>query len=485
MASTPRTRVDLSGARVAVAGLGASGKAALEVLGTLGIDALGVDHSEAAVEAAAEQHLPGRLAHATSDEDFADLATRDRDIVVVSPGISPHTPLYARAADRGVEVISEIELAWRVQAPKADGSFAPWLTLTGTNGKTTTVTMTSAILTSAGLVASAIGNVGTPAVLVAARGGVDALSAELSSFQLHSTSSVRALASACLNIDDDHLDWHGSAAAYAAAKARVHRGTLRACLYSRHDGATRQMVEEADVTEGARAISIGTDTPPLAGLGPVEDMLVDRAYHAERHTQGVELATLSDLAHLAPGGSLPGHVVIDALFAAGLARAADVPPEAIAAGLRSFAPGAHRIETIAEIDGVRYINDSKATNAHAARASLTGMADGSVVWIAGGLAKGARFEELVAEVRPKLKAAVLIGVDQEPLASALAAEAPEIPVRVIDPAHRSVMAAAVAAARELASEGDTVMLAPACASMDQFANYAVRGEEFATAVRNG
>lgn len=477
-------RPDLSGARIGVAGLGTSGRAALKALAARGIAARGIDRSEAAIAAANDDATGAHLIHAADEADFAERASEDVDLLVVSPGIAPHTPLYARAAQRGTSIISEIELAWLLQAPLPGGGYAPWLTLTGTNGKTTTVTMTSSILTAAGLVAPAIGNVGTPAVLVAERGGVDVLPAELSSFQLHTTHSVRALASACLNIDDDHLDWHGSPEAYAAAKGRVHLGTSGACLYSRHDPITEQLVRDADVTEGARAISIGLDAPPLAGIGIVDGLIVDRAFHDERATHGVELAALTDLAHLAPEGQVPAHVVIDALFAAGLARAAGVAPEAIAEGLRAFSPGDHRIQTIAEVDGVRYINDSKATNAHAARASLSAMPAGSVVWIAGGLAKGARFDGLIADIAPTLASVVLIGVDQEPLTSALANVAPDIPVQAVDPASEDPMTEAVALAQRVAKPGNVVLLAPACASMDQFPNYASRGDQFAAAVRS-
>ncbi len=477
---TPRQ--GLEGARICVAGLGTSGRAAVDVLSTLGMQVCGIDRSEAAVQGALEAGLAA-VQHCATDEDFAAEACTS-DLIVVSPGIAPSSLLYQRAAAAGIAMMSEIELAWQLQAPHHDGGYAPWLSLTGTNGKTTTTTMTAAILQAAGAVAPAIGNVGTPAVLIAARGGVDALAVEVSSFQLHSTHSVHSWASACLNFDADHLDWHGGEVGYWQDKARVHHGTQTACLYSRTSLETRRMVEEADVTEGARAISIGTDVPPVAGLGIVDDLLIDRAFIPTRHTEGEVLAQVSDLEHLAPlEGQLPDHILIDALFAAGLARAAGVAPQAVAAGLRAYQPGAHRIQTVAELEGVRFINDSKATNAHAARACLLAQRPHSVVWIAGGLAKGARFDELVSQVRDRLQAVVLIGADPEPLTAALAAQAPEVPVHRIDPAEESVMRAAVEQARAVANRGNVVVLAPACASMDQFPNYAVRGDEFAAAVR--
>lgn len=476
------TRSDLSGARICVAGLGTSGRAALDTLVTLGINARGLDTNAAAIEAATADLDSDKHLQAASDaEEFAALATSDSDIIIASPGIAPSSELYRQAAANNIPIWSEIELAWQLQAPQQDGSYAPWLTLTGTNGKTTTVTMTSAILHTAGLTAPAVGNVGTPAVTIAAQGGVDALCVELSSFQLHSTYSVSAVASACLNIDADHLDWHGSFESYKSAKARVHERTQRACLYSRHDEATMHMVEMADVIEGARAISIGTDIPPLAGIGYAEGLLIDRAYHPNRQHEAYELASISDLNAFAAGGQVPEHILLDAAFAAGLARALDIPAEAVGAGLRAYAPGAHRAEAIANIDGVRYINDSKATNAHAARASLLGHDDDSVIWIAGGLAKGARFDQLVDIVEPKVKAAIIIGVDHEPFRAAFRGH--PTPVHYIDPALADPLGAAVELAAQLSKPGDVVVLAPACASMDQFTNYAERGQRFASLVR--
>ncbi|MDO5727982.1 MAG: cyanophycin synthetase, partial [Bowdeniella nasicola] len=279
-----------------------------------------------------------------------------------------------------------------------------------------------------------------------------------------------------------HLDWHGSYRSYQSAKARIHERTQRACLYSRHDEATRHMVERADVIAGARAISVGIDIPPVAGIGFAEDLLIDRAYLPTRAHEAAALASLDALSAFATDGHIPPHIRLDAAFAAGMARAMDIDPSAVADGLHSYRPGAHRAEAIANIDGVRYINDSKATNAHAARASLAAHADHSVVWIAGGLAKGASFDTLVAEMEDKLKAAVIIGVDHEPFRRAFR-QSPHLPVRYIDPDDANPLHTAVTTAQQLADRGDVVLLAPACASMDQFANYAVRGQEFAAAVR--
>ena len=481
----PRQIDALAGARVAVLGLGASGRAAMAVLHEIGAhvlvavpDAEEADRAEppAGVEVLAEAD-PARLGER--------LAQARPAVVVASPGVPPTHPALVLAQRAGAEIWSEIELAWRIDRPATQ-----WLTLTGTNGKTTTVGMLASQLAAAGWHAPAVGNVGTPVsttVLHARAGGrpLDGLAVELSSFQLHFTHSVAPLASACLNITDDHLDWHGSAEAYWQDKARVYERSRVACVYNVADPATMRMVEAAEVAEGARAIGFTLHVPKVAELGLVESHLVDRAFIGNRRTHGQVVAELADLAHLAPGndGAVPPHVVSNALAAAALARAAGVAPEHVAQGLRGYAGGPHRIQHVADIDGVAYVDDSKATNAHAAAASLASVEPGRAVWIAGGLAKGARFDDLVRERADRLRAVVVIGVDPEPVLDALARHAAQIPHVRIEAGEHEVMTAAVSAAARLAQPGDVVLLAPACASMDQFDSYAHRGEAFAAAVR--
>jgi UDP-N-acetylmuramoylalanine--D-glutamate ligase len=471
-------------ARVLVAGLGVSGRAARDVLAGLGARVTTVDDR-------AED----------ADADVATLLGRgldDTDLVVVSPGWPPAHPLLAAARAAGVPVWSEVELAWRLRVDRtAGGGPAPWLAVTGTNGKTTTVEMLASVLRAAGRRASAVGNVGTPVVLAATDPDLDVLAVELSSFQLHHTTSMAAQAAAVLNVAPDHLDWHGSLDAYAADKGRVFTGVQVACVYNAADPATEHLVREADVADGAVAVGFTLGAPSVGQVGLVDRVLVDRGFAALRHTHAAELATFDDLAHLAAGADgLAPHVVQNALAAAALALAHGVPPEAVGAGLRDYRPGAHRIATVAESGGVRWVDDSKATNAHAASASLAAFPTGSVVWIAGGLAKGATFDELVVARADRLHAVVLIGVDAAPLADALARHAPQVPVVRVDPGDTgSVMSRAVTEARRLA-EGraalpvdgggpgtTTVLLAPACASMDQFSSYAARGEAFAAEVQ--
>lgn len=478
-------RASLAGASAVVVGLGTSGVAAARVLAAVGATVRAVDTRPDVVGAA---DLPrGVERRAQPDpEALAALVLDDRpDLVVASPGLAPDFPVLRGAVTAGIPCWSEVELAWRVQEAPPDR--LPWLALTGTNGKTTTVGMLSAILGAAGLRAPAVGNVGTAISEVALEGAADVLAVELSSFQLHFTHTVAPRASACLNIAPDHLDWHGSYQAYWAAKAKVFDRVERACVYSVADPATREMVEQADVQDGARAVGVGLGVPGVGDLGVVDGVLADRAFLAQRQTHAVPLAALADLAHLTATGDpadLPGHVVVDALAAAALARAHGVEPGAVAQGLRDFRAGDHRIAHVATVEGVAFVDDSKATNAHAAAASLGAAPAGRVVWIAGGLAKGARFEDLVAARADRLRAVVLIGLDRAPLREALARHAPEVPVVEVLPGEtEDVMTTAVRTAARLARAGDTVLLAPACASMDQFRSYAERGDAFTRAAR--
>ncbi|HEY5518829.1 MAG TPA: UDP-N-acetylmuramoyl-L-alanine--D-glutamate ligase, partial [Cellulomonas sp.] len=414
------------------------------------------------------------------------------DLVVASPGWAPSGSLLAAATRRGVPVWSEVELAWRLRSPRVgEAEPAPWLAVTGTNGKTTTVGMLESILVAGGERALAVGNVGTPVVQAVSDERLEVLAVELSSFQLHFTHSMSTQAAGVLNVAPDHLDWHGSLAAYTADKGRIYERAQVACVYNCADPRTEQLVRAAEVVDGALAVGFTLGMPRVGQVGLVEDVLVDRAFTAQRHTHATELGTLADLAHLGSAdgadqltGAVPSHVVADALAAAALALAHGVAPSAVRSGLRAYVPGGHRIQHVATVDRVAYVDDSKATNAHAAAASLAAFAPGTVVWVAGGLAKGVSFDDLVRQRRDRLRAVVLIGVDQEPLRRALARHAPEVPVVVVDPGETgAVMTRAVEAARRFAVPGDTVLLAPACASMDQFTSYAERGDAFAAAAR--
>ncbi|GAA2287655.1 UDP-N-acetylmuramoyl-L-alanine--D-glutamate ligase [Streptomyces kunmingensis] len=459
------------GMNITVAGLGVSGLSAARALVGLGASVTVVDGGEGPAhhEKAAllkEEGISVRLGDAATLPEGTDL-------VVTSPGWKPSSPLFAAAAEAGVEVVGDVEIAWRLRGPDA----APWLAITGTNGKTTTTQMLASILTAAGLRTAAVGNIGTPIVDVVLEGddAYDVFAVELSSYQLHWAPSLRAHSGAVLNLAPDHLDWHGSMEAYAADKGRIYEGNQVACVYNTADKATERLVRGADVEEGCRAIGFTLGTPGPSELGVVEGILVDRAFVEDRQKNAQELAEVSDVTPAAP------HNVANALAAAALARAFGVEPAAVRDGLRNFTPDAHRIAHVADVAEVAYVDDSKATNTHAAQASLA--AYESIVWIAGGLAKGATFDELVKGAAQRLRGVVLIGADRALIREALERHAPEVPVVDLDRTDTGAMSAAVQEAARLARPGDTVLMAPACASMDMFTNYNKRGEAFATAVR--
>ncbi|MFF1485076.1 UDP-N-acetylmuramoyl-L-alanine--D-glutamate ligase [Streptomyces sp. NPDC058319] len=464
---------DWQGKNVTVAGLGVSGIPAAKVLHGLGAHVTVVNDGDD--ERARAQAAELRTLGVTVRLGDGDTLPEGTELIVTTPGWRPDKPLFLAADRAGVPVWGDIELAWRLRG--LDGREpAPWLAVTGTNGKTTTVQMLASILTAAGLRTAAVGNIGVSlldAVLGEERH--DVLAVELSSYQLHWAPSLRAHSAAVLNLAPDHLDWHGSMEAYAADKGRVYEGNQVACVYNAADPATEDLVRAADVEEGCRAVGFTLGTPAPSQLGVVEGILVDRAFVENRHKNAQELAEVSDVRPPAP------HNIANALAAAALARAFGVPATAVRDGLRAFTPDAHRIAHVADVDGVAYIDDSKATNTHAAEASLG--AYESIVWIAGGLAKGADFDELVARSAKRLRGAVLIGADRALIREALARHAPEVPVVDLDRTDTGAMLQAVREARRLAATGDTVLLAPACASMDMFTNYNQRGDAFAEAVR--
>ncbi|HEX4189762.1 MAG TPA: UDP-N-acetylmuramoyl-L-alanine--D-glutamate ligase [Marmoricola sp.] len=471
------------GINAVVAGMGVSGFAAADNLTHLGASVTALDDSEEGDRPEKATLLEILGATIRLGPGSTAVLPPDVDVVVTSPGWRPDAPLLAQAAARGIPIWGEVELAWRLRDPH---NAAPWLAVTGTNGKTTTVQMLEQMLAAAGLRTVAAGNVGLPiveAVMTESDTGgsaYDVLAVELSSFQLHYTSSMAAHSAAVLNVAEDHVDWYASITGadpmrqYAADKGRVYERVQQACVYNVADPLTEQLVREADVAEGARAIGFTLGMPGVGMLGLVEDVLVDRAFIAERGTAAAELCTLADLATPAP------HFVANALAAAALARSFGVEPAAVREALRGFKPDGHRIAEVAEFDGVTWIDDSKATNPPAALASL--QAYDPVVWIAGGLAKGARFDDLVTKVADRLRAVVLLGADAPVIADALARHAPDVPVFRLPDGETSPMDRVVAQAATLARPGDTVLLAPGCASMDMFANYGARGDAFAAAV---
>ncbi|MCV7385183.1 UDP-N-acetylmuramoyl-L-alanine--D-glutamate ligase [Mycolicibacter longobardus] len=478
-----------AGARVLVAGAGVTGRAVLKALAPLGLDLTLCDDDPAALRAYAGVTT---LSPAAAVAQIADYA-----LVVTSPGFGPATPVLAAAAEAGVPVWGDVELAWRLDAAGHYGPPRRWLVVTGTNGKTTTTSMLYAMLVAAGRRAQLCGNIGSPVLDVLGQ-PAELLAVELSSFQLHWAPSLRPEAGAVLNIAEDHLDWHGSMAAYTADKARALGGRVAVVGMDDARAAALRDTAPAPVKVGFR---LGEPAP--GELGVVDGMLVDRAFADQVAVDGVALAPVASIPVPGPVGTL------DALAAAALARSVDVPPEAIADALASFQVGRHRAELVVVDAGISYVDDSKATNPHAAEASV--LAYPRVVWVAGGLLKGASVEATVARIAGHLAGAVLIGRDRGEVAKALSRHAPDVPVvhvvtgedigmgdtavppvtsvrRVADGPEESlgarVMTAVVAAARDLARPGDTVLLAPAGASFDQFSGYGARGDAFAAAARS-
>ncbi len=477
------------GAPVLVAGARVTGRAVLAALTRFGAIPTMCDDDPAMLRPFAESGV------ATVDPSVAvqQLAQPEPSsesryaLVVTSPGFQPSTPVLAAAAAAGVPIWGDVELAWRLDAAGCYGPPRRWLVVTGTNGKTTTISMLHAMLVAGQHRSVLCGNIGSP-VLDVLEEPADLLAVELSSFQLRWAPSLRPEAGVVLNIAEDHLDWHGTMAAYTEAKARVLTGRVAVVGLDDSRAAALRDTAPAPVRVGFR---IGT--PAVGELGLRDGHLVDRAF--------------SDDLVLLPASSIPvpGPVgVLDTLAAAALARAVGVSADAIADAVASFQVGRHRSEVVEVVDGITYVDDSKATNPHAAEASV--LAYPRVVWVAGGLLKGASVDAEVARMAARLVGAVLIGQDRAEVAEALSRHAPDVPVvqvvtsedadmgeaygasvTKVDDVGGSlgarVMRAAVAAARNMARSGDTVLLAPAGASFDQFTSYGDRGDAFAAAVR--
>lgn len=500
----------LSGARVLVLGAGVSGPGAVRILDALGAEPVVADSRPEAIEHL-RGSLPAGVTCAGVDLDrAAELLAAERDgagvgssavtLVVTSPGWRPDSQLLVAAAEAGLPVWGDVELAWRADAAELFGPRRTWLAVTGTNGKTTTTAMLEAICLESGMAARACGNIGLPVTdVLMAEPRVDVLAAELSSFQLHWAPSCRPDVGLVLNIAEDHLDWHGSMQAYAAAKAQVLTGDvavagvddeIAARLLADSPAATRIGVRLGPPAPGELGVVDGVLTARLAsprGVDEADATTTGTATVAGQSDADDDMTPLLPVADVRPAGPAG---VLDALAASAMALTVGARPEHVAAALSSFTVGAHRAEPVETIDGVTYVDDSKATNPHAARTSL--LAGGRMVWIAGGLLKGADVGPLVSEVAGVLAGVVLIGRDRAQIAEALRRHAPDVPVVELASGDDGVVAGpdepqqtmdrAVAEAARMATGGDTVLLAPAAASMDMFTDYGHRGRSFVLAV---
>ncbi len=378
----------------------------------------------------------------------AGLLRRARRLVV-SPGVPLATPAIRAAAEAGREVIGDVELFARTAR-------APVLAVTGSNGKSTVTTLVARLAEAAGLEVRAGGNLGTPALDLLGDAEPALYVLELSSFQLETVESLRPAAAVVLNVSPDHLDRYAGLEAYAAAKARIYRGA-RWRVVNRDDPRAAALAgPEAEV-----GFTLGT---PRGG-----DFGLSRS--AGRLWLARGEARLWPVDRLRLRGA---HNHANALAALALLAGVDVAPEDVVEALAAFPGLAHRMQWVAEQDGVVWYDDSKATNVGAAIAALEA-AGRPVIWLAGGQGKGQRFEALAPVAARHVRHAVLFGEDADAIEAGLAGVVPVL--RVAD------LSAAVAEAGRLARAGDAVVLAPACASFDQFEGFAQRGEAFARAVR--
>ena len=468
---------DWSQLKSVVYGLGVTGFSVADTLTELGATVLVIadkadEKSLDVLDVLGVKHLVG----ASKQDSIAAMQSFEAELVITSPGIRPDDQLLVTAGQEEIPIWTDIDLAWRVR--DKSGVPSQWLCITGTNGKTTATQLVEQMLHSAGIKAAACGNIGVPILdVIRDPANFEVLVVELSSFQLHYINEIKPLVSAVLNIADDHLDWHGSFDEYAKTKGKIYNSTSVCCVYNVAEPLTVKLMEESVNSSTAQAVGFTVNTPAPNEIGWVEDILVDRAF-IDDPSVAEELATLDDLNHIA---LVSPHLISNIAAASAIARAAGVQPHEIASALREFRLDAHRIELVLEQDGISWVDDSKATNPHAAAAALSTF--DSVVWVVGGLLKGVDLAPLVERYAKKIKAAIVIGLDREPVLAALALHAPDTKVFEVTVSADQVMTEVVNIAKSVAQSGDAVLLAPAAASMDQFKDYADRGNAFAQAIK--
>jgi UDP-N-acetylmuramoylalanine--D-glutamate ligase len=459
-AKIPTSRIssaELAGKRVLVLGLGVSGIAAARLALSLGAACHALDggNGEALAAVAAElRELGSEVTLGWESESALPAA----DLIVVSPGIIPRSPLGCQAWGAGVPVVSELEFGFRYCS-------CPVLAITGTNGKTTTVELTTHLLAACGLRVRAAGNIGLPLAACAAESAeLDALVVEVSSFQLEAVDEFRPAVAALLNVTPDHYDRHGGPAPYLEAKL---------ALFRRMDDAGTMVLRRdlGDVPEVRAMLAARSGQPRFFAASPSPDCAFYAADGGLYECRDGVAERLADVAELA----LPGtHNVENALAALAVVRAAGYCPVRAARALGGFRPSRHRLELVAERDGVRYINDSKATNVDALCRALESLAQSTpgrrILLLAGGVDKDIGFSMALPWLEKQVKEAFLIGSCKGRLAKQWQG--------VVSCREFPTFEEAVAAASAAAVPGDVVLLSPGCASQDMFQNYAHRGDQF-------
>ncbi|MBQ5556365.1 MAG: UDP-N-acetylmuramoyl-L-alanine--D-glutamate ligase [Aeriscardovia sp.] len=453
---------------VLVAGLGVSGRAVEEVLEKHGVKCETFDEKREA--------------------DFSDPLSVDwRNITtaVVSPGFSPDSRLIRTAEENHVPVMSEVEFAWKTRPRDAAGRSIPWIGVTGTNGKTTTVKMITEIFRQCGLDVAEGGNTGFPLTLASRKKGAQIVVAELSSAQLHFTPSLALEVAVWTNFADDHLNWHSSREEYRLDKARIFENAKRALVYNCQDPVTSAAAASAKANLGCVRVGFTPARPRPAQIGVDEGWIFDNAFAYGR------VCRVDALENLKVAGIVPLHRIENALAAAAASLAMGAKPEQVARGLSKFKPEGHRLEEVVKVSKeggeVEFIDDSKATNPASALVALSALEGRGIEWIVGGETKGCDMLPMLQEAKGKVRRAVLIGKDRAGFAKALFEAG--IPFdEVKEEEGSAAIKEAVKLAFAAALPGDVVLLAPACASRDQFRDMAERGEkftEFAKALKGG
>ena len=441
---------ELSGKSCLVIGAGVTGRAVHEALLKFG-----------ALSKIFDEKVSGK-------NDVINELPKGIELAIVSPGWKMDHPAILKLKSAGTKVIGEIDFAWQVKQVLAPNQ--KWIALTGTNGKTTTIKMIESIFQAAKVNGVACGNVGQTVISsVCVEKPFDYLAIELSSFQIQWSELPRYQSVAILNIAEDHIDWHGSFEDYAAAKLKVLKQAEKSFVNKSDPELVKRVGKET-------VIWFSLETPNHNELGLVENLLIDRTF-SPTPSQANEIAELVDITPTAP------HNVLNALAASALVLSIGINYEAIKLGLRNFSPDHHRMELVLSKNEINWIDDSKATNPHAAAASL--LSYFQIIWIAGGLAKGASMDEIVSRCAKRIKSVILIGQDRELISDAFAKFSPATEIIRVDQStdSKQLMNDVVMQAIKLAKPGDTVLLAPACASMDQFDSYVERGQLFAQAVK--